>query len=195
MTGTYNLKAQIFVEAALKFVGVTENGGDNRGPEVEMFQKAVDGKAAQEAWCLGFSQYCVREADKKYSELFEGTTPKNILFQTEHVLTLWNKTPKENRIEKPHVGCLILWNYYKDGKQTTLGHVGIVSKIIDDTFCQSVEGNTSPSNSVQRNGDGVYLKTRAYSSTASNMRILGFISCWDVNFDHDRRLRQIIPLV
>jgi len=55
------------VEEALKWVGTMEKGGDNKGPEVEEFQKAVDGKAQKEPWCMAYVQFCIKKVEEKLS--------------------------------------------------------------------------------------------------------------------------------
>ena len=40
------------IEVATKYIGIKEATNHNDGPEVEMFQKAVDGKAQGESWCF-----------------------------------------------------------------------------------------------------------------------------------------------
>ena len=42
--------------AAEACVGIREQGGNNKGPLVELMQKTVDGKAQAEAWCMAFVQ-------------------------------------------------------------------------------------------------------------------------------------------
>lgn len=158
------------IKLASSFVGVTESGGANKGPEVEMFQKAVDGKAVGEPWCCAFVQFCVKATDANV-----GT--KNVLAQTEHCVTLWNQTPPEARLEMPIPGCLIVWEKHDQGKPTGLGHVGIVTKVLAGEFVQTIEGNTGAGPGVEREGDGVYLRKRPLNPVGY-MRIKGFLNPW-----------------
>ena len=51
--------ARLLIFEARRWVGMTEIGGNNRGQVVEMFQRAVDGKASGEPWCAAFVFFCV----------------------------------------------------------------------------------------------------------------------------------------
>lgn len=52
MINYYETLCQYLIDEAKKWIGTTESGADNCGPEVELFQKAVDGKSQGEAWCF-----------------------------------------------------------------------------------------------------------------------------------------------
>jgi hypothetical protein len=149
------------IEEASKWIGVQEKG-TNKGPEVEAFQKYVDGVAVKEPWCAAFVMFCVGHVETREKI-------RTRLFKTEHVLTMWNKTPKELRCAQPKEGCIVLW--VKTG--TTSGHCGIITKVHSDSI-ETIEGNTSPSSKVEREGDGVYKKTRALAQVGS-LKIVGFL--------------------
>lgn len=169
-------KLKMLLAEADKWVGVSEKGGDNKGPEVEMFQKAVDGKAQGEPWCLAFVQYCVKKVDARFEAENGGPNPPDVLAQTEHVKTLWINTPKEARLADPISGCLVIWEHWDAKGPTGRGHVGIVDQINDKTMT-TFEGNTGPGTEVEREGDGVYKKTRSRKPIGS-MRIVGFLVPW-----------------
>lgn len=157
----------VLVETALKYKGVHEKGGNNKGPEVEMFQKAVDGKASGEAWCMNFLQFCILLAEKQLSI-------KSKIFRSEHCMTVWNKSPESLRVEKPVPGCIVIWRH----GSTTNGHTGIITEIVDNKYFMSIEGNTGPSDDVVvREGDGVYRKRRSFSGNG-DMHIVGFLNPW-----------------
>lgn len=151
---------------AQSFIGVTERGGDNRGPEVEKFQKAVDGKASREAWCMCFVQYCLEEVEKKLQK-------NHGVFPSEHCLTVWNGTHPSMKHSSPQPGDIVIWQYFKNGKATASGHTGIVLSV-NDTKMVTVEGNTGPGLEVVREGDGVYKKVRSIKGSAK-MKVVGFI--------------------
>jgi hypothetical protein len=68
---------------------------------------------------------------------------------------------------------------YKDGKATSSGHVGIVVGVNSDGSILTVEGNTSPGDVVQREGDGVWLKQRRYlNEPKGTMQVKGFLRVW-----------------
>jgi hypothetical protein len=178
----YQKKVEDLIVEASRWIGVIEEGGDNSGKVIELFQKTIDNKAVKEPWCCAFVQYCVREVDKAYEKKHEGPNEGTVLYPTEHCLTLWNKTPKIHRLIKPEIGCLILWQYFKHGEPTTNGHIGIITKLVELNKILTVEGNTGPGKFIQREGDGVYEKERFWRSPyTSTMHVLGFLRCWNKN--------------
>jgi uncharacterized protein (TIGR02594 family) len=154
-------KAESLIAEATKWVGIREQG-QNRGPEVEMFQQAVDGHASAQAWCMSFVQYCLIQV---------GGTDLHV---SSHCLTVWNKSPKHLRTNKPVPGCLMLWQK----KGTSHGHVGIVVKTLDENRVVTIEGNTGPLSVVSRDGDGVYKKFRTVRPVMGNLEVVGFLKCW-----------------
>ncbi len=158
------------IKNALPFVGVREEGGPNKGVWVEIFQKAADGKAQGEPWCMSFVQYCVKQAAKQLGIL--PPKPFSDSADTEHCMTAWNKTPAQARYKEPKPGLIVIW---KKGS-TQSGHTGIVvAADLAVGLMLTIEGNTGPDSSeVKREGDGVYLKTRAIKGTG-DMVVVGFI--------------------
>jgi len=152
------------VDEASKWIGVTEKGKDNCGPEVEMFQKAVDGKASGESWCLAFVQYCLDTVLLRHG--LEKELP-----QTEHCMTFWNQTPEARKSQSPEPGDIIIWNFAGSAS----GHAGIVTGVSKDgKLLYTIEGNTGPEASVNREGDGVYKKVRNRKGS-SRMKVVGFV--------------------
>lgn len=153
-------RAELLLEAN-KWVGVHEKGGNNKGPEVEEFQRAVDGKASGEAWCLAFQQFILKKVEAKLKV-------KSGLYNTEHCMTLWNKNSAAYGVAKPKPGCWILWNH----ANTSSGHVGMVEFLEP---LRTIEGNTGPDkNRIQADGDGVYKKDR-HLLTYGDMKFVGYI--------------------
>ena len=154
---------ELFLDAATSCIGIQEEGDDNKGEMVKTFQATVGGVCG-EAWCLSFVQ-----AITAYVEDRMGVVSNLPL--TEHVLTLWDKTPKRARIAEKDIrpGDLILWRY----GTTQKGHIGIILgahyKVVT-----TVEGNTGPTGIVEREGDGVYKKIRARTGTTM-MHVQGFL--------------------
>lgn len=173
------IKKRLLVLEASRWIGVSEVGGENKGQLVEIFQRAADNKASREPWCLSFVQYCVKHVDMIVNEVQQATMPGHELFVTEHCMTMWNETPRECRLEKPEIGALILWQYWRDEKPTAAGHVGIIKKILDEDHVLTIEGNTSdPSDEVVREGDGVFSKRRRIRANVGSMRVKGFLAPW-----------------
>lgn len=150
------------IEIASQYIGVKESGGDNKGSMVEIFQRAVDGKAQGESWCMAFVQYCVLEFEKQ-------SATKSKIFRSEHCLTVWNNSPKELRLSKPEVGCLVIWQF----NSSSQGHVGIVTKVNVNTI-STIEGNTGTGAAIERNGDGVYARVRSKTG-GSSMKVVGYL--------------------
>ena len=61
--------------------------------------------------------------------------------------------------ESPTSGDIVFFDWNKDGRYD---HTGIFYKKLDDTYFESIEGNTSMSN--QSNGGEVMKRTRKFSS-------------------------------
>lgn len=137
----------LLVSVSSCLIGVHEEGGNNNGPLVNLFQKTVGG-AFNEPWCLSFIQSVIAYVEGRLGV-------KSPLTATEHVLNLWNSSPLICRTNSPQKGHLILWKL----KNTTSGHCGIITDI-SETHFTTIEGNTSDAYSINREGDGVYLKQR-----------------------------------
>lgn len=140
-----NLFARIHNE-----IGVHEEGGNNKGKRVAEYQKTVDGKAQGESWCMAFVQFIVKGLCEDFKLDYEEFN--EFLYQSEHCLTVWNKTHYlKDTIENAFMGDIIIWQ--KNG--TTNGHTGF---IIDSFKYITAEGNTSDKS--QDDGDCVTYKTR-----------------------------------
>lgn len=172
-------KQDSLIEVAKSYIGTKESGGDNKGPQVEEFQKALGGPAVQQSWCADFVHFCAKKVDAE-----QGGTPY-ALYPSQLVLDVWNKTDQSLRLAAPEPGCMILWEHYKDGHKTGLGHAGIVTRVGVGQV-DTVEGNTSDGSGINRDGDGVYSRQRAIvSSATSTMKVLGFLRVWAQEADSD----------
>ena len=167
------LKKRMLVFEAQRWVGLKEVGGNNRGQVVEMFQKAVDGKASGEAWCLAFVQFCIQMVDKEYDFVRQMKASKAAVFGTEHCLTLWNKSGEGQKKKSPEVGTIVLWRH----GDTASGHAGVVTEVLQNGQFKTVEGNTGDGAGVVREGDGVFERIRSVNG-AGTMKVLGFIHPW-----------------
>lgn len=163
---TYAWLADLIVAEATKWVGVREHGY-NKGKEVEMFQKAVDGKASGEAWCMAAVQYWCRRVYATLIALGYIAPDRDFpMYGSEHCLTVWNKTPEKYRSKVGGRGMIPIWRHGK----TTNGHTGIAKDSGKVSFT-TVEGNTNDAGS--REGDGVYAKKRLM--VGGSMSLVGFI--------------------
>lgn len=158
------------VEVAQSFVGTKEATGNNDGPQVEAFQKAVDGKAQGEPWCMAFVQFCVQQVDRESAIEWD----RDYLADTESCLIAWNKSPDEARSFAPGPGKIVIWAK-DDGSGK--GHTGIVTSVNDDGTLNTVEGNTSSGTGDPRDGDGVYARRRDPVKMGS-LVVLGYLDPW-----------------
>lgn len=171
-----DIKHRMLVFETSRWIGIKEVGGDNKGQIVEMFQRAVAGKAVGQAWCLSFIKFCIQMTDDLYNHIFLSSNPRTQLIKTEHCLTLW-KNSEDYRVDKPFPGCIMLWQFYKDGVATSSGHAELVKEVQANGRIITIGGNTSDGTGVNRDGDGVYLRDRDPKGSAS-MRVLGFLRVW-----------------
>jgi hypothetical protein len=152
------------VDVAKKYIGTIEVGGDNKGACIELFQKALDGKAQGEPWCAAFVCYCIKE-------IFDIYGVKSPLTLSELVKDLWEKNPRAQKA-LPQPGYIACWKF----KGTSLGHTGIVVSKRNGSF-ETVEGNTGKAPGIEREGDGVYLRQRTLRGS-DNFILLGFLDPW-----------------
>jgi hypothetical protein len=159
---------------AERWVGAQEQGGNNQGQLVGYFQRAVDGSADGEAWCMSFVSYVVKsmrfiigKVDHEYT-IFP-------LFPSEHCMTVWEGTPANQRLTTPEKGCVVIWQHYdSSNRPTTNGHCGIVVDVDSKGNLITVEGNTSSGKAIDRDGQGVYRRSRAKGGVGK-MKEVGFI--------------------
>ncbi len=153
------------IQEARKWVGVREATGHNDGPDVERFQKAVDGKAQGESWCMAFVQFCLMQVEAK-------NAMRTNLFHAEHCMTVWNNSPKSMRDTLPHPGFIVIWQHGTGSN----GHTGIVTSESDSSgMFHTIEGNTGSGAGVIRDGDGVYERQRNLKGSG-DMRVVGFLN-------------------
>ena len=169
------------LEIAKSQIGIKEEGADNQGKDIKKFQEAIDGKAQGESWCCGFAFWCIKQTDLWFDEQAKmSLSERHTLFETEHCMTLYQKCKITNLVKEPFPGCLIIWQFYKDGKQTPSGHIGIVTNVDGDKV-HTIEGNTSDAESVERNGGGVYAKKRSKVMNTGPMRVIAYLDPWKKN--------------
>ncbi len=136
------------IETARKYVGTTERGGPNRGPEVDRWNRAV-GAPLGSPWCGAYTSGVLTEAGAREprvrTALAKGFVTK-ASFSASSVLV--------GRY-KPKPGDVVVWT------RRSGGHVGFIEQARSpDTFV-TIEGNTSSGKrGSQWNGDGVYRRTR-----------------------------------
>jgi hypothetical protein len=145
------------VDCYLSQVGVREATGRNDGPEVEMYLRSV-GLGKGYAWCGAFVRW-----------VFDGcgiSTRINAWSPTAHngrnlvwFEKKWHKTPEPGDV----------FTVYSI-KLKRISHTGFFHRKINDSFYETVEGNTNEGGS--REGDGVYMRRRSFNATYSITRWL-----------------------
>lgn len=129
------------LEEARRHIGITETGGDNRGPMIRIFLRADQskalpkGKAAPEgsSWCAGFISYVFNNAAPgtvDYTVLAKDVMQQSIDKNAFYPL---------NSTYTPQPGDLIFFERGNDGDWR--GHVGIVESVDDDGTLHTIEGN------------------------------------------------------
>lgn len=161
----------LLTEVVKTCVGIKEKTGKNDGPLVEAIQRVAGGVKGH-AWCMYLVQTCVA-----YVEQALGI--KSPLASGGHCLTVWNKTPKEQRVKiHPLPGAIPIWRHGK----TTNGHTEILLAA-DNKVMHCVGGNTSGADGtgkVTREGNGVFYTQRSMQGfpnvqTKSGMILVGFL--------------------
>jgi hypothetical protein len=156
---------EILIQVALEYEGVSEIGGDNEGQQIEEFQRAVNGVASKEPWCMCFVQFCILKAVKLSGRLSR-------IYKSESVIETWMKSPRLMRRTEPEPGFIVMWQV----GTKPIGHCGIVlSTLKEDQTFQTIEGNTGVGPQIERNGDGVYEKNRNRYPKGGSMSLLGFL--------------------
>ena len=155
---------------ALANLGVHEEGGNNDGKFVNVYQKSV-GIGPGDPWCAGFAYYRYLAASISLSLptpvlICSGYTPDWKSWAVKK--GLWITRPRA--ISDPsliRVGDLVL--FYSPAKGR-IYHIGIVVEV-EAWGVWSVEGNTGPESgdplTVNAEGDGVYRKKRNWSELGS----------------------------
>ncbi len=159
---------QVYLQANLACVGITEKSGRNDGPMVELIQETIGGHS-NEAWCMALQQTCIAYAEYK-------TGIASPVFSDELCTSVWANTPKSQRVKyNPLPGATVIWQH---GNGPT-GHTGCVLGC-DESIFQTVEGNVT-SGQLQENGKTVWNKGGVFFEKArhrlgdGDMKVLGFL--------------------
>lgn len=141
---------QVMIIAMCEYMrGVREHGGNNRGADVETYQR-VTGMLRQ-PWCASFVSWCYARAGIPLRDA-NGFAAVAALKKWAQGVGYWRRR-EPGYI--PPCGAIVIY---------TFGHTGIVVAG-DETQDSTVEGNTGPGKAgSQRDGDGVYYRTRAHGS-------------------------------
>jgi hypothetical protein len=155
------------LEIAISKVGVREIGGDNRGPDVEMFQRAAK-IAPGQPWCMAFINWCAEQAAKELGVV----SPLEALslqgFVQAHVDYFKPRGKVLDKSADARPGDLAVF-WYASLKR--YGHVGIVERVEPGVRIFTVEGNTNAAGG--REGNAVARKERPTGSNVKYIRWVG----------------------
>lgn len=149
--------AEVAVQIALSYDGVREQGGNNLGPEVWMFQKSI-GLEPGDPWCAAFVCFCIKEAAKHL-----GVKPKFEYGGSAY--KLWTRN-LALALTAPGENCVFLIDHGLSKTGHRIGHAGFVvaqNQSHSETL-ETMEGNTNAAGS--RDGDGAYHKSREVAEFA-----------------------------
>jgi hypothetical protein len=126
---SYSSLGARLIEIAQKEIGNGEEGGNNRGPDIDRYRAGHGGRGS---WCAAFVSYCL---EKAYAD-FEQPMP----FRRSHgAKALWRRAAKAGAaVTVPNPGDLVCWHRGPVGGWQ--GHIGIVSRAEGESFW-SIEGN------------------------------------------------------
>ena len=148
-------------EIAGKEIGVEELDGSNCGPRVDEY-KAATHLPPHEAWpwCAAFVCWCVREAMKDGEYTFKRPTTAGAFAFENWSLAQDNSTqtkkPTRGDIQP---GDIVIFKF---------SHIGIATSVPTAGKIRTIEGNTNSAG--EREGQGVFLKSRKVSSIRSRIR-------------------------
>jgi len=155
------------LDTARHYVGVHEVGGNNRGASIRRFLASVDLPEGQ-PWCAAFPSYCLDAAHAvrptTRTGLALGFLRKNKYVSARDVYMGLDTVP---------VPSIMV---FRDGA-TYKGHAGFV-EVAKGNRVWTIEGNTSSGVGSQRDGDGVYRRTRLIEPW-KRFRIVGFVPVVD----------------
>ena len=135
-------------------IGVHEEGGNNRGPWVDEYQRADRLAGEGYPWCMSLQQWCWRTATGG-ELLADGTAGCERFYD-------WARL-RGYLVDRPARGDHVVFDFDRDRRYDD--HVGMVERVLrlgPVLLLQTVEGNTSPDAAgSQADGGGVWRKRRA----------------------------------
>jgi CHAP domain len=141
----------IVIDAAKSQLGYQETGNNDT-------KYGVWYGLNNQPWCAMFVSWCFNEA--KLSHLIAAQTKKGFA-SCDAGLKWFSKKGKIVPVGQAQAGDIVFFQFDEDAQPD---HVGIVAKNDGKKYLWCIEGNTSgDTKGSQSNGDGVYLKKRAYS--------------------------------
>ena len=154
-------------DATAREVLSVREDGSNRGTFVEVYLKAV-GLAPGNPWCMAFVVLRLIKAAASLGLAFPKDVPKTgstVLFSDYGKNKGFWIRRADFELGRANIqpGDIVFYFFPSKGR---IAHTGIVVELADNKNFFTVEGNTSGgiSDSVDRDGQGVYMKLRTLSS-------------------------------
>ena len=176
-------------EIAKGEIGVTEATGKNDGPRVEAYLK-VTGLDKGFPYCAAGISWCYYEAAKFYNKSksfipFPMTAGSQVVYN--HAIKNGIKTSDDVKPKD-----FFIWRK-KDSYQ---GHIGIIETVGRKGWVYTIEFNTSgDNNGDQRDGGGVWRKSRNLIHPLGRLRVRGFVGFKQIhsNLCEDKKM-EIVKL-
>lgn len=127
----------------------------NCSRDIERFLRSV-GLPCGYAWCAAFVRYCLDAGRAVYPTVRSAAARAYVTHESipaKHVRKGYRTIAR---------GWLAVWTH----SASWTGHIGIVERP-GDRMITTIEGNTSSGDGVNRDGDGVYRRTRTIPLVAS----------------------------
>lgn len=164
---------QVIIETSFKYIGVKEIKG-NAGWANKNFQSLMQrmGWKKYQAYCAYFAEAVWREAYASFDRDMEEVVER--LFSASAVKTFKKFKEAGWQIShQPEMGALAVWQKYKNGKKTWMGHIGVVVDYTDNNVT-TIDGNTN--NRKTREGGVVAKVTRGKNfNVFDGLVLLGFV--------------------
>jgi hypothetical protein len=152
---------EVIIAEAAKWVG-TKELINNKEFSTKGFYEFLSSSDWDEdlAYCMYFAEAVWRKAyiTAGYSAIAKELEPiltPSAVKSLANAKTMWTGGVSGT----PQIGSIAIWQRYKDGKRTWMGHAGIVERInFANNMLFTIEGNTNKPG--DREGDGVYRKNR-----------------------------------
>ena len=167
------------IEIARTFIGEKEkpNNGGFYNEELQSMMSAAGHKKG-EAWCCYFAEAMFVKANPELENMlrkfFSGSCVQSFRNFRDGLKTKQGILASPFLVSRtPIAGALVLWQRYKQGKPTGLGHAGIVTEVVTDMIFKTIEGNTNRDGA--REGESVRPKTRSTAWVDNGLNVMGFI--------------------
>lgn len=159
---TPNTITEAALAVAVAQLGVHEEGGNNRGPQIEIYLASVY-LLPGNPWCAAAMFWCFRIAAARGH--FVNPFPR-----TGSALHVWSLADKHFRVMAPSRGCVYVVDC-GDGK----GHVGIIESVADNGMVTELSGNTNVAGSREGNSFARHSNWRWQDGRAHGGAVVGYL--------------------